>query len=211
MKLELTHLHLRILIGVAIKTLGYLIVAAGIFLSIKDKTLALKVVYIGVSFVVVGWVVVIRSLRLAKVVRVPKAIRLEKRTKISAHISGGRYGVISEGDNVEVSGKCLSYDPVKRGWKPSSGVIKLILDNSEIGKIDIDGEFKFSFKAPKRGEHSLEIRFIGDEPNYKVLRFKVLSRDERRRILILTNLAYICIITFFMAFFVILLRFLLKF
>jgi len=202
-RLELTHLHLRILIGVGIKTLGYLIIAAGIFLSIRDKELALKVVYIGISLVVVGWVMIIRSLRLAKVVRVPKTIRRERKTKISASITA-KGGIISEGEEIKVKGFCKYYDPNERKWKDLNCIVKILLDNSEVEKTYTSGSFIYSFLAPKKGEHTLELRIISEdfEPSYKILKFKVLSRDEKIKILKLTYLAYVLRILFLLTFIV---------
>ena len=203
MRLELTHLHLRILIGVGIKTLGYLIIAAGIFLSIRDKGLALRAVYLGISLVVVGWFVVIRSLRLARVVKVPKTIGRVRKTKISASISA-RGGIISEGEEVKVKGFCKYYDPNEKKWKDLNCIVKILLDNSEIEKIYTSGSFTHSFLAPKKGEHTLELRIISEdfEPSYKILKFKVLSRDEKMKILKLTYLAYTFLILFLLVFIV---------
>ena len=148
----------------------------------------------------------IRTLKMAKVVKVPKPIRVEKKTKVSAHLSGGRYGIISEGDVIKVHGRCLGYDPAKRKWKPVEGEIKILLDGSEIKKMRTNGTFKHVFQAPKRGEHVLEVRYLGTEPNYKLLRFKVLEKDERKRMVVVITVLYLCLILFILMFIFIILN-----
>ena len=55
--------RLRLLFGVWLKTVGYLTIAAGIFLSIGDRDFALRVVVFGVLMVVFGWLLIIKALK----------------------------------------------------------------------------------------------------------------------------------------------------
>ena len=53
----------KLFLGISIKTIGYLIIASGIFISIKDKDIAFKMMIIGAVLVVLGWILIIRALR----------------------------------------------------------------------------------------------------------------------------------------------------
>ena len=53
----------RLFAGISIKTLGYMVIAAGIFLSLKDKNLAYKIVLFGILMVLSGWGLIIKALR----------------------------------------------------------------------------------------------------------------------------------------------------
>jgi hypothetical protein len=53
----------RLFVGISIKTLGYLVITAGIFLSIKNKDVAFRIVQFGVLMVVAGWLLIIRALK----------------------------------------------------------------------------------------------------------------------------------------------------
>ncbi|MCS7121911.1 MAG: hypothetical protein NZ895_04865 [Archaeoglobaceae archaeon] len=59
-------LKLRVLSGIAIKTIGYMVISSGIFLSLKSKDLALKVVVFGTLLVIAGWFLILRGLILSK-------------------------------------------------------------------------------------------------------------------------------------------------
>ncbi len=63
---ELVNVFKRLFIGIGIKTIGYLTISAGIFLSIKDKGLALLIVCTGALFVVFGWILIYIALRGAR-------------------------------------------------------------------------------------------------------------------------------------------------
>ncbi len=202
---ELTPLHLRLLIGVGVKSLGYLIVAAGIFLSLKDKALALKVVYIGVSFVIFGWFLVFRALRLAKAVRLKKHPKFfERRFKISAHVSSGFLGV-KEGDSVEISGCVMG--KFDKSWKYVDGNVLIVLDGIPIGKVRLnDGKFSFVIPNLRRGTYDVHVRFV-EGCEEKRLRIKVLSRREWKRniltfvlaVLILILISFAVVIPIFMS------------
>ncbi len=62
---ELMDVYRRLFIGIGVKTFGYLIIAAGIFLSIKNKDLACKTIYVGISLVVLGWLLIYQALKMA--------------------------------------------------------------------------------------------------------------------------------------------------
>ncbi len=53
----------RLFAGISIKTLGYMVIAAGIFLSLKDKNFAYKIVLFGILMVLSGWGLIIKALR----------------------------------------------------------------------------------------------------------------------------------------------------
>lgn len=63
---ELANAFKRLFVGVGVKTIGYLTITAGIFLAIKDRSLAFQIVLAGVVLVVIGWVLIVRALRQAK-------------------------------------------------------------------------------------------------------------------------------------------------
>jgi uncharacterized membrane protein len=53
----------RLAFGVGIKTIGYLLVAVGIFLPLINKKLAYVAVYGGVTLIIAGWVYIYFALR----------------------------------------------------------------------------------------------------------------------------------------------------
>ncbi len=55
--------RLRLIFGIGLKTLGYMTIAAGIFLSIGNRDVALKVVVFGALMVIFGWGLIIKALR----------------------------------------------------------------------------------------------------------------------------------------------------
>jgi len=63
MNSKLTILFKKLFLGISIKTIGYLTIASGIFISIKNKDIAFKIVIIGAILVVLGWILIIRALR----------------------------------------------------------------------------------------------------------------------------------------------------
>ncbi len=192
--IELSPLYARILIGVGIKTIGYILIAAGIFLSLRDKNLALQIVYLGVGLVLVGWMMIIRTLHMAKLLKIPRRTKIpspKKRTKVVATLKCG--GIISEGENITISGRVQYYDEHKKIWRPVSGYIKIVLDERDLGKIHANNSFNFTLPAVERGKHKVEIRFIGNdefESSYRTLRFQVVDRDEKIKLTMMIRLAY---------------------
>ncbi len=175
---ELTPLHARVLIGVGIKSLGYLIIASGIFLSLKDKNLALKVVYIGVCFVIFGWFLVLRAFKLASFFKVKKSERFDRNFKISAHISGGLFG-IKEGDNAEVAG--VVRERSGNRWIPARGSVVLVVNGVVLGRCKLkDGKFSFKLPNLRRGNYDVQVRHV-EGCEEKRLRMNVMSFDEWRR------------------------------
>jgi len=63
MNSKLPILSKKLFLGISIKTIGYLIIASGIFISIKDKDVAFKMIIMGAVLVVLGWILIIRALR----------------------------------------------------------------------------------------------------------------------------------------------------
>jgi len=63
MKSKLPIISKRLFLGISIKTIGYLIIASGIFISIKNKDVAYKMIIIGAILVLLGWILIIRALR----------------------------------------------------------------------------------------------------------------------------------------------------
>ena len=53
----------RLVTGLVLKTMGYMVIAAGIFASLRSKELAMKIVVFGVLMVVFGWALVIVALK----------------------------------------------------------------------------------------------------------------------------------------------------
>lgn len=209
--IELSPLYARILIGVGIKTIGYMLIAAGIFLSLKDKNLALQIVYLGIGFVIVGWIMIIRTLRMAKLIKVPKSVKIsspKKRTKVVASLKCG--GIISDGESVTVSGSVQYYDEREKIWKPISGYIKIMLDETDLGKIYADNKFNFTLPAVGKGKHKVEVRFIGNdefESSYRTLRFQVVDKGEKVKLTIMIKLAYGILLLFVLGSVVFLLMF----
>ncbi len=188
----LTPLQTRLLVGVGIKSLGYLIVASGIFLSLKDKALALKIVYLGVCFVVFGWFLILRALRLAKSLGFErKGERIERQFRISAHVDGGLFG-IKEGDTLKVRG--LVKERVGRYWKNADGNVLLVLNWIPVKKTKLnDGKFEFRIPNLKEGLYEVHVRFV-EGCEEKRLKVRVMSFEEWRR-----NLIFVLIVTFAIA------------
>ena len=63
MKSKLPIISKRLFLGISIKTIGYLIIASGIFISIKNKDVAYKMIIIGAILVLLGWILIIKTLR----------------------------------------------------------------------------------------------------------------------------------------------------
>lgn len=53
----------RLAIGVGMKTLGYLLVAVGIFLPLFNRKLGYTAVYAGVMLIIAGWVYIVVALK----------------------------------------------------------------------------------------------------------------------------------------------------
>lgn len=184
---NLTPLHIRVLLGVGIKSLGYLIVAAGIFLSLRDKNLALKTVYIGVCFVIFGWFVVLRALKLAKSVKVKKSeLPFERKFKISAYVDGGFLG-LKEGDPVSIRGAVM--EKVGRYWRNAEGTVILVLNGIPISRTVLSkGRFEFILPNLRKGVYDACVRFV-EGCEEKRVKISIMSRDEWRRNLKLFLLA----------------------
>ena len=190
---ELTPLHARVLIGVGIKSLGYLIIASGIFLSLKDKNLALKVVYVGVCFVVFGWFLVLRALKLASFVKVRKSERFDRNFKISAHVSGGLFG-IKEGDSAEIVG--VVKERCGKRWIPAKGSVVLVLNGVVFGRCSLkDGKFSFRLRNLRRGNYDVHVRHV-EGCEEKRLKLNVMSFDEWKRCVMTVVVAVILLFMF---------------
>ncbi len=197
---ELSALYARMSIGTGIKTLGYLLITAGIFLSWKNKHLALQLVYFGVGFVAVGWLIMIRTLLMAKTLNIPK-LRLKsdkKRTRIVTSFKGDY--VISEWEDVTIAGRVQYYDEDDKTWKPAKGKLRVFLDDEFYKDLSVDGDFEFKISA-KAGKHSISFRFVGDESVehcYKTVNFNVVSKFEKSKIKRNVKFAYILLLALFM-------------
>ncbi len=53
----------RLAVGVGMKTIGYLLIAVGIFLPLVNKKMGYAAVYAGLILVVAGWVYIIVALK----------------------------------------------------------------------------------------------------------------------------------------------------
>jgi|GEM_PF-5887992 hypothetical protein len=53
----------RLIAGIVLKTMGYMVIAAGIFISLRSRELALKIVEFGVLMVIFGWILVVIALK----------------------------------------------------------------------------------------------------------------------------------------------------
>ncbi len=174
MDVKLASCYFRISVGVAVKTFGYFLIAAGIFLSLADTGFALKVVYAGAGLVALGWVMFVHTLRsLNSASLSPK--------KFSAHLVRG---TVEEGETVTVRGKISTSTEPKK--------VRVLLDGIEVGRVESGGEFVIHFAAPKRGKYTVEVRISGySEP--KRLKLQVVSREEMRKIRRTEVLAYVLI------------------
>ena len=63
---EFIRLLKTLLAGVWIKTIGYVIVGAGIFMGVINEDAGKMAILVGVVFVIVGWMLVYKALRLSK-------------------------------------------------------------------------------------------------------------------------------------------------
>ncbi len=157
-------LYLRLTFGIGIKTFGYFLIAAGIFLGFRYKEMAAKIIFIGISFIMLGWALVIYTLKVSALLKLPTK---KTRFGISAHLKNG---IIKKGQVVEVEGKL-------RGLK--SGNIKVLLNGKKILESYVEDVFKFQLTAPEVGKHTIELRYIGDvvlEP--KKLSFQVMEEEK---------------------------------
>jgi ABC-type antimicrobial peptide transport system permease subunit len=61
---ELIKVFRSLFVGIAVKTLGYLMLGAGIFMSfLLDKNLGYNIVIAGATMVIAGWIMIYRALR----------------------------------------------------------------------------------------------------------------------------------------------------
>lgn len=189
---NLTPLHIRILIGVGIKSLGYLIVASGIFLSLRDKSLSLKVIYIGVCFVIFGWFLIVRALKLAKSFKLGKSEKFERFFKISAHIDGKFLG-IKEGDTVNVRGTVR--ERIGKSWKDACGSVLLVLNGIPVSRTTVvNGKFNFKIPNLRRGVYDICVRFV-EGCEEKRIKLKVMSFEEWKRNLMIFFVAILILIS----------------
>jgi hypothetical protein len=129
-----------------------------------------------------------------------------RRTRIAAHFNDTPV----EGEAVTVEGWLTYYDEDDKSWKPMKGKIGFFVDNRPIGNTESNelGFFTFTLVSPAEGKHSLEVRFRGKEgyePSTKKLEFRVLSREDRRRIMkfarnVFIILVFICLLMFLVVF-----------
>ena len=59
---EFVHLLKRLLAGVWIKTVGYVIVGTGIFMGVVNEEAGKMAILVGAVFVIVGWILIYRAL-----------------------------------------------------------------------------------------------------------------------------------------------------
>ncbi len=124
--------------------------------------------------------------------------RPKKRTRVAMHFIDA---TPVEDDVVTVEGWLTFYDEREKSWKPLRGKLHFYLDGREIGDSESNnyGTFSFTFPAPPRGDHELEVRFKGKpdfEPSYKKMGFRVLEREEKSRIGRIARDAFLLIVFF---------------
>ncbi len=183
--MQIEPLYFRLFAGLGVKTMGYFLIAAGIFLSIGNAYLAIRVVYLGVFLVAVGWVIVIRTLRMSR------ELKAETRATLAAYLESG---LVKEGDTVTI-----------RGSVGDKGVVRVFLNGFKVSEVESSGEFCVRFPAPKEGKYEVEVRFVGDayvEP--KKLRLQVVRKQEMEKIRRIKKLAYGVVIAIFVMIFVVL-------
>ncbi len=121
-----------------------------------------------------------------------------KRTRIAAHFVDARPAV---GETVVVNGKLSYYDENTKSWVPMRGKLEFYLDGELIGTTASGnyGDFTFTFPAKKLGKRKLEIRFKGKygfDPSYKVLEFKVVRFEEKKRVEKLVRKVFVALLAF---------------
>lgn len=63
---EFVRLLKTLLTGIWIKTIGYVIIGAGIFMGVINEEAGKTAILIGAMFVIAGWMLVYKALRLSK-------------------------------------------------------------------------------------------------------------------------------------------------
>ncbi len=121
-----------------------------------------------------------------------------KKTRIAAHFADASPAL---GEVVIVNGKLSYYDENKKSWIPMRGKLEFYLDGELIGTTASGnyGDFTFTFPAKKLGKRKLEIRFKGKygfDPCYKVLEFKVVRPEEKRRVEKLVRNVFVALLAF---------------
>ena len=187
---DLLKLKLHILFGSALKTIGYMLIAAGIFLSLKDKLSAIKVVQLGVFLVISGWLIIIRYLLIARKLKPSQTCRL------SAHISCGALG-IKEGEIFEIKGNVRRY--VNNAWKTAEGFVHIFIDGKSVGKVNLkDGSFSLPISL-KAGRYRVLIVYGSSTKtlNLNVLSEKLWKKNVRIFLATIAAIALIVILTSF--------------
>lgn len=177
-------------IGLIIKTLGYMIIASGIFLAIGKPSIALIFVYAGLALVLLGWILVIRSLLSIK----EKGIKDEKfKVSLSAH--GGIFGLRNR---VKLKGELRKR--INKRFEPVEGTVLLFLDDRLVGRYKVKDRFCFEFPTLEKGRHTAEVRFvegrISKRINFEVVDFKIWLKSFAAFLLVfilIFSLLFLCI------------------
>ncbi len=108
-----------------------------------------------------------------------------RKTRISAHFLDA---VPAEDEVVTVEGWLTYYDVEKKSWIPLGNAhVAIYVDGREVGKAETNefGMFSFTFPAPYKGKHKLEVRFKGKagyESSSKSLEFQVIEREQKLKL-----------------------------
>jgi len=108
-----------------------------------------------------------------------------RKTRISAHFLDA---APAEDEVVTVEGWLTYYDEEKKSWIPLERArVSIYVDGREIGKAETNefGMFSFSFPAPYKGRHKLEVRFKGKagyESSSKSLDFQVMEKEQKLKL-----------------------------
>ncbi|MEM0350167.1 MAG: hypothetical protein QXU61_00130 [Archaeoglobaceae archaeon] len=183
-------------IGVIIKTLGYMIIASGIFLAIGKPSIALNFVYAGLTLVLLGWILIKKSLLSIK--EKEKGVK-EERFKVSLAAHGGIFGLRNR---VKLKGELRKR--INKRFEPIEGTILLFLDERCVGKYKVKGQFCFEFPNLKKGRHLAEVRFvegkISKKIGFEVVDFKTWLKSFTAFLLVfilIFSLLFFCILIFF--------------
>uniref|UniRef100_A0A7C3ZRD1 Uncharacterized protein n=1 Tax=Archaeoglobus fulgidus TaxID=2234 RepID=A0A7C3ZRD1_ARCFL len=107
------------------------------------------------------------------------------KTRISAHFLDA---APAEDEFVTVEGWLTYYDEKKKSWIPlGKAHVSIYVDGKEIGKAETNefGMFSFTFPAPYKGKHRLEVRFKGKaeyESSSKSLDFQVIEKEQKLKL-----------------------------
>ncbi len=173
-------------LGVSVKSLGYLIIASGVFLSPLNKELALKVICSGVTLVIFGWFLILRALKLASF-KVEREKLPKRRYKMSAHISGG-FLCLREGDTVKIEGSVK--ERIGNSFSPAKGKVVLILNGLRLESDLKEGRFSFEIPNLRRGTYNVFVRYV-EGCVERSMRFQVLSAEEWRKTVLIYFTAFL--------------------